>query len=38
MFNNRKFSMNRNTGVPRPSRRFSTSEPGAQGMCVFACV
>ncbi|KAK8087063.1 hypothetical protein PG994_002037 [Apiospora phragmitis] len=27
MFNNRKFSMNRNTGVPRMSRRFSVGEP-----------
>ncbi|KAK4226477.1 pyridoxal phosphate-dependent transferase [Podospora fimiseda] len=27
-FGNRKFSINRNTGVPRPARRFSTSEGG----------
>jgi hypothetical protein len=32
MFGNRKFSMNRNTGVPRPARRFSTSEPSSSGM------
>ncbi|KAK4108627.1 PLP-dependent transferase [Canariomyces notabilis] len=25
---NRKFSINRNTGVPRPARRFSIGEPG----------
>lgn len=39
-FNNRKFSMNKYTGVPRPSasnngqpkaRRFSTNEPSSQG-------
>ncbi|ETS77340.1 hypothetical protein PFICI_11214 [Pestalotiopsis fici W106-1] len=29
-FNARKFSMNRNTGVPRPARRFSIGETGAQ--------
>ncbi|KAK8107827.1 uncharacterized protein PG998_009840 [Apiospora kogelbergensis] len=28
MFSGRKFSMNRNTGVPRPSRRFSVGETG----------
>ncbi|KUI55339.1 Aspartate aminotransferase [Cytospora mali] len=28
-FHNRKFSINRNTGVPRPSRRFSIGEPSA---------
>lgn len=27
-FGNRKFSINRNTGVPRPARRFSMGEPG----------
>ncbi|KAK4640159.1 hypothetical protein QC761_604520 [Podospora bellae-mahoneyi] len=27
-FGNRKFSINRNTGVPRPARRFSNTEPG----------
>ncbi|KAK4248603.1 pyridoxal phosphate-dependent transferase [Corynascus novoguineensis] len=27
-FPNRKFSINRNTGVPRPARRFSIGEPG----------
>lgn len=27
-FANRKFSINRNTGVPRPARRFSIGEPG----------
>ncbi|KAK4460298.1 aspartate aminotransferase [Cladorrhinum samala] len=27
-FSNRKFSINRNTGVPRPARRFSLSEGG----------
>ncbi|KAK4205766.1 pyridoxal phosphate-dependent transferase [Triangularia verruculosa] len=27
-FGNRKFSINRNTGVPRPARRFSSGEPG----------
>lgn len=26
-FVNRKFSINRNTGVPRPARRFSIGEP-----------
>jgi hypothetical protein len=42
-FNNRKFSMNRQTGVPREStragdkitRRFSTHEPSANGMYLF---
>ncbi|CAK7222731.1 hypothetical protein SBRCBS47491_004959 [Sporothrix bragantina] len=29
-FSNRKFSINRNTGVPKPSRRFSFGEPGLQ--------
>ncbi|TLS27237.1 hypothetical protein PpBr36_04411 [Pyricularia pennisetigena] len=29
MFSNRKFSINRNTGVPKPSRRFSIAEPSA---------
>lgn len=29
MFSNRKFSINRNTGVPKPSRRFSLAEPSA---------
>ncbi|KAK7977491.1 hypothetical protein PG984_005891 [Apiospora sp. TS-2023a] len=29
MFNNRKFSMNRNTGVPRMSRRTSVGEPSS---------
>lgn len=28
---NRKFSMNRNTGVPRPARRFSMGEPSVNG-------
>jgi len=31
-FANRKFSINRNTGVPRPARRFSMGEPGLSGM------
>lgn len=31
-FANRKFSINRNTGVPRPARRFSIGEPGLNGM------
>ncbi len=31
MFTNRKFSMNRNTGVPRPARRFSIGEPSLNG-------
>jgi hypothetical protein len=31
-FENRKFSINRNTGVPRPARRFSIGEPGLNGM------
>jgi hypothetical protein len=31
-FGNRKFSINRNTGVPRPARRFSIGEPGLSGM------
>lgn len=31
-FGNRKFSINRNTGVPRPARRFSMGEPGLSGM------
>jgi hypothetical protein len=31
-FSNRKFSINRNTGVPRPARRFSSGEPGLNGM------
>jgi hypothetical protein len=30
-FGNRKFSINRNTGVPRPCRRFSIGEPGVNG-------
>jgi hypothetical protein len=35
-FNNRKFSMNRSSGVPRPSqRRFSTSEPSPNGMVFY---
>lgn len=29
-FVNRKFSINRNTGQPRPSRRFSIGEPSTQ--------
>lgn len=29
-FVNRKFSINRNTGQPRPSRRFSIGEPNTQ--------
>ena len=28
---NRKFSINRNTGLPRPARRFSLGEPGYTG-------
>ncbi|KAK1778466.1 pyridoxal phosphate-dependent transferase [Copromyces sp. CBS 386.78] len=28
-FHNRKFSINRNTGIPRPARRFSIGEPSA---------
>jgi hypothetical protein len=32
VFANRKFSINRNTGVPRPARRFSVGEPGLSGM------
>ncbi len=31
MFSNRKFSMNRHTGVPRPARRFSIGEPSING-------
>lgn len=40
-FNNRKFSMNRSSGVPREStqtkinRRFTMSEPTANGMFCF---
>lgn len=29
---NRKFSINRNTGVPKPSRRFSVGEPSVGGL------
>lgn len=36
-FVNRKFSINRNTGVPRPARRFSIGEPNnATGECPTA--
>ena len=43
-FGPRKFSINRNTGVPRPARRFSTAEPGLSGMfsshetCIIPCI
>ncbi len=32
MLGNRKFSINRNTGVPKPARRFSSGEGGLSGM------
>lgn len=39
MFNNRKFSMNRTTGVPRESqRRFSTSEPSQNGKALLKTI
>lgn len=31
MFGNRKFSINRHTGIPKPSRRFSMGEPSQSG-------
>lgn len=30
-FEKRKFSINRNTGEPKPSRRFSIGGPSSQG-------
>ena len=35
-FNNRKFSINRNTGVPKPARRFSVGEPAMSGKLRFS--
>ena len=34
MFENRKFSINRNTGAPKPARRFSMGEPSLNGTTI----
>jgi len=36
-FLNRKFSINRNTGVPKPVRRFSIGEPSINGEHLTVC-
>lgn len=37
-FAKRKFSINRNTGVPRESRRYSVGEPTATGESLSNCL
>jgi hypothetical protein len=39
-FEKRKFSINRNTGEPKPGRRFSIGGVGAQGeiICIPLCL